>query len=98
MQARNAVAAAREDRQEQQAAATKMQAVQRGKHTRVERKEQQAAAIKLQAMQRGKHSRDELNEQQTAATKMQAAQRGNNTRVVRCPPLYFPPHDVDHCR
>ena len=53
---------------EMDAAATKMQAVQRGKQARKEKVEMDAAATKMQAVQRGKAARKE-----TAATSAPAA-------------------------
>ena len=47
----------RKEKEEQEKAATKMQAMQRGKNQRKENDEQEKAATKMQAMQRGKNAR-----------------------------------------
>ena len=73
------------------AAAAKVQAIQRGHMTRKERKEQAAAATKVQAAKRGQQSRKAAaaerhrvaEEQGAAATKMQARQRGRSERKKR---------------
>ena len=71
---------------DEQLAATKMQALQRGKKTRLEmqeKQEQASAATRLQAIQRGKQARQEVldkQEQAVAATKLQAIQRGKLAR------------------
>lgn len=70
------------------AAAAKVQAIQRGHMTRKERKEQDKAAAKVQAAKRGQagrkaaaNERQRVQEEQgAAATKMQARQRGRNQR------------------
>jgi len=70
------------------AAAAKLQAIQRGHKTRKERNEQQQAATKVQAAKRGSKARKQAaearhqvqEEQGAAATKMQARQRGRNSR------------------
>jgi hypothetical protein len=79
----------RKEREEQEAAALKIQAMHRGKQTRMElrkeREEQEAAALKIQAMHRGKQTRMELRkereEQEAAALKIQAMHRGKQTRM-----------------
>ena len=69
------------------AAALKIQAVHRGKMTRMElreKREQEAAALKIQAVHRGKMTRMELREkreQEAAALKIQAVHRGKMTRM-----------------
>jgi len=69
-------------------AATKIQAVSRGKKDRAkveEKKEQIGAASKIQAIQRGKQDRkvvEEKKEQIGAATKIQAIQRGKLARAA----------------
>ena len=65
-----------ESRAEQTDAATKVQAMQRGRTARVEAKHQAYAVTKVQAAQRGRTARVERRQQANAATKVQAAQRG----------------------
>jgi hypothetical protein len=73
---------------EEDGAATKLQAIQRGKRARQNNKqkedlEQAYAATKLQAMQRGKKARkkrQDKTEEDGAATKLQAMQRGKKAR------------------
>ena len=60
------------DDDETNAAAAKIQAVQRGNKEREELKEQEEAAAKIQAVQRGNKERAELKEQEEAAAKIQA--------------------------
>ena len=75
------------EHQEMEAAATKIQAVHKGKQARKElqeRKEQEAAAVKIQAVHRGKMTRMEFREkaeQEAAALKIQAVHRGKMTRM-----------------
>jgi hypothetical protein len=75
------------EHQEMEAAATKIQAVHKGKQARKElqeRKEMEAAALKIQAVHRGKMTRMELREkaeQEAAALKIQAVHRGKMTRM-----------------
>ena len=75
------------EHQEMEAAATKIQAVHKGKQARKElqeRKEMEAAAVKIQAVHRGKMTRMELREkaeQEAAALKIQAVHRGKMTRM-----------------
>ena len=78
----------------QREAATKMQAVQRGKSARKSAQgkkigkglgltgseEEAAAAAKIQAVNRGKAARREMGQQQEAATKMQARHQGKAAR------------------
>ena len=94
MQAQQRGKMARKEMAEQQNAASKIAAVQRGKQDRqrvqgmkVEKElgltgsEDEAKSIaKMQAAQRGKMARKEMEEQQAAATKLQAVQRGNMAR------------------
>jgi hypothetical protein len=78
-----------QEKHEMEAAALKIQAMHRGKQTRMElrkeREEQEAAALKIQAMHRGKQTRMELRkereEQEAAALKIQAMHRGKQTRM-----------------
>ena len=83
------------ERQEQEAAALKIQAVHRGKKAREQlrkdREEEEAAALKIQAMHRGRKTRQELSRQKeadaeeqeltAAALKIQAVLRGRKTRM-----------------
>ena len=94
MQAQQRGKMARQEMAEQQNAASKIAAVQRGKQDRqrvqgmkIEKElgltgsEDEAKSIaKMQAAQRGKMARKEMEEQQAAATKLQAVQRGNMAR------------------
>ena len=73
--------------EEIEAAAARVQSIQRGRLARKEREEQKAAATKVQAAKRGSKARkqqaaakQEREEQSAAATKMQARQRGRNAR------------------
>ena len=83
------------ERQEQEAAALKIQATHRGKKAREQlrkdREEEEAAALKIQAMHRGRKTRQELSRQKeadaeeqeltAAALKIQAVHRGRKTRM-----------------
>ena len=83
------------ERQEQEAAALKIQAMHRGKKAREQlrkdRDEEEAAALKIQAMHRGRKTRQELSRQKeadaeeqeltAAALKIQAVHRGRKTRM-----------------
>lgn len=84
------------DDPEQEAAATKIQAVQRAKQAKAEvdqmkqDKKEEDAAVKIQAIQRGNADRKEVEslkeaqvdaqKQEDAAVKLQAVQRGNTGR------------------
>ena len=68
----------RED--EREAAATKLQAVCRGRQVRKEMTREEKAAARIQARQRGRMVRQERARQEQAATKVQARQRGNQAR------------------
>ena len=61
-------------------AATRLQAMQRGKQARKERQEQIEAANKIGAIHRGRKARKERREQAEAARKMQAITRGRHAR------------------
>ena len=74
-------ATAKEASAEENQAAAKMQAVQRGNKDRKELIEKKGAATKMQAIQRGNKDRKELNEKKGAATQIQAVQRGNTQRT-----------------
>ena len=65
---------------DQDEAAAKIQARQRGKRTRKELQEKQEAAAKIQAVQRGKQARKELREREEAAVKIQSVQRSRAAR------------------
>ena len=52
---------ARKEKEEQEQAALKIQAIQRGKLARKEKKEQEQAALKIQAIQRGKMVRKDMS-------------------------------------
>ena len=65
------------------AAAAKLQAMQRGKLARKDLRDQQDAAKKLQAMQRGRQGRGvakQYRQEGEAATRVQAIQRGRQQR------------------
>jgi adenylate kinase family enzyme len=69
---------------EEAKAATRIQAIQRGKEARAEvqeLREQTKAATKIQAIQRGKEARAEMEEKKQAAAKIQAIKRGNDARA-----------------
>ena len=84
----------KQEKDEMEAAALKIQAVHRGKKTRMEllrerreREEMEAAAVKIQAVHRGKKTRMELlkekqekEELEAAALKIQAVHRGRAVR------------------
>jgi hypothetical protein len=65
---------------EENQAAAKIQAIQRGNKERAELQDQSEAAAKIQAIQRGNKERAELQEQSEAAAKIQAIKRGNDER------------------
>eukprot|EP00931_Biecheleriopsis_adriatica_P043750 TRINITY_DN24_c0_g1_i1.p1 TRINITY_DN24_c0_g1~~TRINITY_DN24_c0_g1_i1.p1 ORF type:complete len:1146 (-),score=312.83 TRINITY_DN24_c0_g1_i1:153-3293(-) len=73
---------------EETAAATKIQALRRGKTERAalekQKKEENAAALRIQAIQRGKQERrlveKQKQEETAAATRIQAIQKGKKTR------------------
>lgn len=85
------------------AAAAKVQAIQRGHMTRKERQEQQRAATKVQAAKRGSQARKDAagkrraveEEQGAAATKMQARQRGRTSRKMQAEVEYQGAADAD---
>ena len=66
--------------EEQELAATRMAAAQRGKHARREANEQKQAASKVAAAQKGKNDRRESKKKKEAATKVQAMHRGRTER------------------
>ena len=71
------------DAADTEAAARKIQAMQRGKNARSEMRDQQDAATKMQAVQRGRKGRvaaQERKQDSDAATKVQAMQRGRQSR------------------
>ena len=65
---------------EEDAAAQKMQALQRGRAKRKELQERKQAAARVQAAKRGQKARQERKEQMEAATKVQAISRGRKAR------------------
>jgi len=65
---------------EQDVAASRMAAAQKGKKARAEVKEQKDAASKVAAAQKGKQARAERKQQKGAATSVQARHRGNLER------------------
>ena len=72
------------DAADTEAAARKIQAMQRGKNARSEMRDQQDAATKMQAVQRGRKGRvaaQERKQDSDAATKVQALQRGRPSDV-----------------
>eukprot|EP01043_Picozoa_sp_COSAG02_P038580 COSAG02_NODE_2985_length_7617_cov_28.128226_3_plen_1254_part_00 len=72
-----------DDLADTEAAAQKIQAMQRGKAARKELNEQKEAATKMQAVQRGRQGRVEAQtrkEEGDAATRVQAMQRGRQSR------------------
>ena len=66
---------------EQDLAASKMAAAQRGKKARAEAKEQKEAASKVASMQKGKLARKEAAEQKKGAVVIQARYRGKRERA-----------------
>jgi hypothetical protein len=85
----------RQEKEELEAAALKIQAVHRGRKTRMEmlrekqeKEELEAAALKIQAVHRGRKTRMDLlkekqeqEEMEAAALKIQAVHRGKKTRM-----------------
>jgi hypothetical protein len=69
--------------EEQNATASKLQAMQRGRAARKEAAEQKKTASKIQAMQRGRAARREAQQQQASAQRIQAIQRGKTERAAR---------------
>ena len=65
---------------EEDAAAAKLQSLQRARLQRKELAERKAAAAKVQAAKRGQKARKEKKEQEEAATKVQAISRGRKSR------------------
>lgn len=65
---------------EQELAATRMAAAQRGKQARKEAAEQKQAATKVAAAQRGKQTRKQRQQENESATKVQAMTRGRRDR------------------
>jgi cytochrome b involved in lipid metabolism len=82
---------------EQELAASRMAAAQRGKKARAEveeMKEQGAAASKVAAAQKGKSSRRQAKQQKDSATAIQASYRGKKTRAKAGEQRYFTPAEV----
>mmetsp|Transcript_63176 Transcript_63176/g.119508 ORF Transcript_63176/g.119508 Transcript_63176/m.119508 type:complete len:1033 (+) Transcript_63176:109-3207(+) len=84
---------------DREAAAAKIQAIQRGKHDRQAAQKKKAevtgAATKIQAIQRGRHERKEVENHKKkcdeAATKIQAIQRGKEARKGKTKESVRPP-------
>ena len=79
----------RKEREEQAAAALKIQAVHRGKQTRMElrkeREEQAAAALKIQAVHRGKQTRMELRKERERDAVLKPASSNRKNKVAPMP-------------
>ena len=82
--------------EEQEIAASRMAAAQKGKKARQEAKEQKDAASKVAAAQRGKQARQAKAQENAAATKVQAMQRGKNQRgkAAKVGQRYYTPAEV----
>ena len=65
---------------DQQAAAVRLQAVQRSRLARKEAEDKAKAAEKLQAVSKGRKARKEANDQQAAAVRVQAVSKGRAAR------------------
>ena len=63
-------------------AATKLQALHRGRTARVEHDKRQQSAAKLQALHRGRAARSESNSRHQSAAKLQALHRGRTSRLT----------------
>ena len=81
--------------EEQDLAASKMAAAQRGKKARQEAKEQKDAASKVAAAQRGKSARAQKAQENKAAVSIQSRQRGKRERgKAAVGQRYFLPAEV----
>jgi len=80
--------------EEQQIAASRMAAAQRGKKARQEASEQKAAASRVAATQRGRRQRQDTSDQKRAATAIQARHRGRNARSKAKGQRYYTPKEV----
>ena len=79
-QGREAASHRRTERRREDSAATRVQALQRGKMARQQAAVEQTAATRVQALQRGKMARQQAAAEQAAATRVQAQQRGRMAR------------------
>lgn len=81
---------------EQELAASRMAAAQKGKKARAEAAEQKGAASKVAAAQKGKQARREKAEQKKAATAVQSRHRGNLERkkAASSGQRYYTPAEV----
>ena len=79
-QGREAASHRRTERRREDSAATRVQALQRGKMARQQAAAEQTAATRVQALQRGKMARQQAAAEQAAATRVQAQQRGRMAR------------------
>ena len=81
---------------EQDLAASKMAAAQRGKKARQEAKEQKEAASKVASIQRGRTQRKEAADQKKAAVVIQARHRGKRERAKasKAAQRYYTPAEV----
>jgi len=82
--------------EEQDLAASKMAAAQRGKKARQEAKEQKEAASKVAAAQRGKNARKQKDAENRAAVSIQSRQRGKRERgkTQQVSQRYYTPAEV----
>jgi len=82
--------------EEQDAAASRMAAAQKGRMARKEAKEQKDAASKVAAAQRGKNTRKQKDAENKAATSIQSRQRGKRERgkLQQTGQRYFTPAEV----
>lgn len=81
---------------EQEQAASRMAAAQRGRQARKEAVEQKNAASKVAAAQRGKHVRKQRKQENDAATAVQARVRGKSERAKAkgAGQRYFTPNEI----
>ena len=81
---------------EQELAASRMAAAQRGKQARKEASEQKAAASKVAAAKKGQNDRRQRAKERSAATSVQAQVRGRSTRKQLDPnkQRYYTPAEV----
>ena len=81
---------------EQELAASRMAAAQKGKKARQEAKEQREAASKVAAAQRGKQARAQKVQESKAATTIQARTRGKRERAKaqKVGQRYYTPAEV----
>jgi cytochrome b involved in lipid metabolism len=81
---------------EQELAASRMAAAQKGKKARQDAREQKEAASKVAAMQRGRSQRKEADDKKKAAVAIQARQRGKRERgqAEKAGQRYYTPAEV----